>query len=121
MATATNADGVFASYRDALQRNDEQGIVDAFADDAELISYSERNRPSSAQRLQGRAAIQEMMREIVSRNLKHTIEDSIVGEDRFAYTERCVYPTGEQVMTTVIAEVRDGRIARQVGVEAWDE
>jgi ketosteroid isomerase-like protein len=121
MATATTADRVLASYRDALERNDERGIVDTFADDAELLSYSERNRPSGAQRVQGRPAIEEMMHEIVSRNLEHRIEDSVVGENRFAFTERCTYPSGEQVMSTVICEVRDGRIARQVGVEAWDE
>src|SRR5919112_1476532 len=98
MATAIAADQLLAAYRDALERRDAHALLDVFADDAVLVSYSERNRPSSA----------------------HTIEDAVVGDDRFAGTERCVYASGEHVVSTFICHLRDGKIARQVGVEAWD-
>jgi uncharacterized protein (TIGR02246 family) len=121
MATAIAADQLLAAYRDALERRDAHALLDVFADDAVLVSYSERNRPSSARRLEGRAAIEEEMNDVMARDMTHTIEDAVVGDDRFAGTERCVYASGEHVVSTFICHLRDGKIARQVGVEAWDE
>jgi uncharacterized protein (TIGR02246 family) len=121
MAIATTAADVFAALRQAWEFNDAEAILAAYADDAVLIGYSERNRPSSAERLQGRAAIEPFVRDVVARNLQHTLGDEVVGDDRFAAIETCVYPSGEQVVSAMVCDVRDGRIVRQVGVEAWDE
>ena len=54
-------------------------------------------------------------------DLTHEIGDEVVGDDRFAFTLKCTYPTGGLVMVAGICDVREGRITRQLGVEAWDE
>ena len=121
MATATAAHMALSHLRDGLHAHDEARVVEAYGDDAVVIAYSERNRPSSARRIEGRAAIQAWIHEVLSRNLEHRISDEVIGEDAFAYVETCRYPSGELVVGTYVCEVRDGRIARQVGAEAWDE
>ena len=49
------------------------------------------------------------------------VEDEVIGEGRVAFNEACEYPDGTRVLTATTLEVRDGKIVRQVNVEAWDE
>lgn len=121
MATAATAQDVLAEYREALHAHDEQRLLGVYADDAVVVAYSERSRPSSPQRIEGRAEIDAWLTDVMSRNLTHTVTDELAAGDRFAFSETCVYPTGEHVVGTYVCRVRDGRIAEQVGVEAWDE
>lgn len=120
MATTTSAESVLAAFRDALHRHDEQALIDVYAEDAVMTVYSERNRPSTARSAQGREQIAASIHDVMSRNLQHTISNEVASGDRFACTETCVYPTGEKVIGTLICDVRDGKIVRQVGGEAWD-
>jgi hypothetical protein len=121
MVAGTTADAALATLRQGLEGHDEQVLVGAYADDAVVIAYSERNRPGSAQRIEGREAIGRWMHDVMSRNLTHKVGDEVVGTDKFAFTETCTYPTGEHVVGTYVCDVRDGKIVRQVGSEAWDE
>ena len=121
MATTTAGHTVLANLRDALHAHDEQRLLEVYADDAVVISYSERNRPSSARRIEGHDAIAAWIHDYMSRNLKHAVSDEVIADDRFAYLETCEYPSGELVVGTYVCQVRDGRISRQVGAEAWDE
>jgi ketosteroid isomerase-like protein len=120
MATTASAESVLSAFRDALQGHDEQALLEVYDDDATVTVYSERNRPSTSRALEGRAQIEAWIHDVMSRNLTHTIGDEVAAGDRFACTETCVYPTGERVVGTLICEVRDGRIVREVGAEAWD-
>jgi hypothetical protein len=121
MTTEAAATDAFAALRDALVTHDEAALQSVYADDAVITSYSERNRPSSASTLSGRGEIDAWIHDVMARNLEHQVSDELVSGDRFAFIETCVYPTGEVVIGTHVCEVRDGRIAHQVGVEAWDE
>ena len=47
--------------------------------------------------------------------------DGFVAGDRAAITLLCTTPTGEQILTNAICELRDGRISRWDAVAAWDE
>ena len=121
MVAGPTADAALATLRQGLEGHDEQVAVSAYADDAVVIAYSERNRPGSAHPIEGREAIAEWMHDVMARNLTHKVADEVVGADRFAFTETCVYPTGERVVGAYICDVREGEIVRQVGSEAWDE
>jgi ketosteroid isomerase-like protein len=121
MATATAGNAALSNLREALHAHDEQRVLDAYAEDAVVIAYSERNRPSSARRIEGHDAIAAWVHEYMSRNLKHRVSDEVVADDGFAFQETCEYPSGELVVGTYVCQVRDGRISRQVGAEAWDE
>ena len=71
--------------------------------------------------LRGREAIAEYLKDVCGRDIKSCIEDEVVGEERIAFNEACQYPDGTRVLTATTLEVQDGKIARQVSVEAWDE
>ncbi len=120
MAVTATAQVALEALRAAVARKDYDALESCYADDAVAVSYSERNRPSSAEELRGRKAIVAAYREAPA-ELKHELTDEVAGEERFAFTMKCTYPTGELVMWTAICEVRDGLITRQVGVEAWDQ
>jgi len=115
------AASISRALREALERRDINAVRDLYADDAVAVTYSERNRPSSAEELRGRHAIEEMWREVERRNLTEEVLEEVVGENRFALTLQCTYPSGEKVIGTYICEVRDGKVVRQKGAEAWDE
>jgi hypothetical protein len=53
--------------------------------------------------------------------MTHRVENEVVGENRVAFNEACEYPDGTRVLGAQTLELRDGKIARQVNVEAWDE
>lgn len=120
MSVTATAQTALEAFRAALERKDYDALESCYADDAVYVGYSERNRPSSAQELRGPEAIGRAFREAPG-DLTHELQDEFAGEGRFAFTLKCTYPTGELVMGTSICEVRDGRITRQTGVEAWDE
>jgi ketosteroid isomerase-like protein len=120
MATAATAQDVFEAYRNAMERHDYGALGDLFADDAVAITYNERNRPSSAEKAQGRDAIVAMMGHGPD-DLQHRLTDEVLADDRLAFTLTCTYPSGELVVANYICDIRAGRIARQIGVEAWDE
>jgi hypothetical protein len=49
------------------------------------------------------------------------IDMQLVGDRGAAFTEACRYADGTNVLCAAVLELRDGQIARQVGVQAWDE
>jgi ketosteroid isomerase-like protein len=120
MSVATTAKTALDAFRAAMEGQDFDALESCYAEDAVYVSYSERNRPSSAEELCGRQAIGRAFRDAPG-ELTHELQDEVAGENRFAFTLKCTYPTGELVMATSVCEVRDHLITRQTGVEAWDE
>lgn len=53
--------------------------------------------------------------------MTHTVETSVAEGNRLAFTETCVYPDGAKVFCQAMLELKDGKIARQAVVQAWDE
>lgn len=50
-----------------------------------------------------------------------TVVDGVIAGDRGAIAIRCEYPQGGVVRENALIELRDGRIARWEGVQAWDQ
>jgi hypothetical protein len=111
----------FEALRRADEQNDVELLASFYADDAEACLISKDNPPSSPFELRGKEAISEYLRDVCGREMKHRIEREIVGEDRIAFNEACEYPDGTRVLAATTLEVKDGKISRQVTVEAWDE
>jgi hypothetical protein len=105
----------------ALESNDGQALIDLYAADAELQVIDRNHQPSHPLTLRGKSAIAEYWTDICGRALSHRVERMIAAGDSLAYDEACKYPDGTAVRCVAIVELRDGLIARQVGVQAWDE
>ncbi len=111
----------FEVMRQAIENLDAEQLVGLYADDAEMLTVNRYTTPSSPKVLRGKEEITEHLRDVCGWAMTHRIENEVLGEDRVAFNEACEYPDGTKVLCAATLEVRDGKITRQVNVEAWDE
>jgi nuclear transport factor 2 (NTF2) superfamily protein len=109
------------ALRRAIEERDAETLVGFYADEAELRTVNRNSTPSSPQVLRGKEEIAEYLRDVFGREMTHRIDMEVVGENRIAFNEACEYPDGTSVLGAETLELRDGKIVRQVNVEAWDE
>jgi ketosteroid isomerase-like protein len=117
--TATSFDA--AALKRSIEERDASSQLDMFADDATLEVVDKANPPSRPLVLSGRETIREFIEDTASRDMTHKVEDLVVDGDHVSYTVDCLYPDGLRVLCMATLELRDGRIARQRGIQAWDE
>jgi nuclear transport factor 2 (NTF2) superfamily protein len=111
----------FGTLRRAIEERDADTLAGFYADDAEIHTVNKNTTPSSPQVLRGKEEISEYLRDVCSREMTHRVENEVLGEERIAFIEACEYPDGTHVLGAETLELRDGKIVRQVNVEAWDE
>ena len=111
----------FETLRRAIEDRDAETLVGLYADDAELHTVNRNTTPSSPSVLKGKEEIAAYLRDVCGREMTHRVENEVVGEGRIAFMEACEYPDGTRVLGAGTLDVRDGKITRQVTVEAWDE
>jgi ketosteroid isomerase-like protein len=119
MTTTTHTfDG--AALRRAIEARDASTVLDLYDTDATIERVDADNPPSAPKRIAGRDAIRSMLEDVYSRDITHRVERVAVGDDAVGYAVRCEYPDGTRVVCSSVAELRDGRIAREIVVQAWD-
>jgi ketosteroid isomerase-like protein len=111
----------FEVLRRAQEQRDLDAMLDLYADDAEMRIVNRNTPPSSPYVVRGKEAIAEYLRDVFGRDMSHSIENEVVGEDRVAFNVACEYADGTRVLASENLEVRDGKVVRQVEVVAWDE
>jgi hypothetical protein len=121
MATSATKDFNFGDLKQALEHSDAATLVGLYADDAEMVIVDRNRPPGSPMTLSGREAIAAFWRDVCSRDMTHHVGHEVVGPDRAAFVEECAYPDGCHVMSAMTLDLRDGRIARHLTVQAWDE
>ncbi len=109
------------TFRRAAEGKDPDSMLGLYADDAEYVRVDRNSTPSSPMALRGKEEISEYLRDVFSRDMTHSIENEVLGEDRAAFNWACEYPDGTKVLAAETVELRDGKIVRQVSVQAWDE
>lgn len=110
-----------AALKKAIESRDGRMLASFYADDA-LVSICDRNNPPSRPReVKGKAAIGAFWDDICSRAMTHRVEPSVAEGNRLAFTQACAYPDGMKVLCLAMCELKDGKIARQTVVQAWDE
>jgi hypothetical protein len=112
-----DVDALRRAYRD----HDPAPLLDLYADDATIEMVDRRNQPSNPLRLDGREAIRAHLEDVLGRDMTHTIDIVAATGDAAAYSLRCLYSDGTRVVCAATAELRGGKIVREVGVQAWDE
>jgi ketosteroid isomerase-like protein len=118
--TTTTAGFDFARLRRAMEGADEAALMALYAEDAEMTVVDRDRPPSRPLRLTGKPAIAAFWRDVCGRDMTHELRDEVVGADRAAFVEHCTYPDGCRVMAAMTLELREGRIARHLTVQAWD-
>ncbi|OYD84762.1 nuclear transport factor 2 family protein [Azospirillum brasilense] len=111
----------FGDLKRAIEHSDADALVQFYADDAEMIIVDRNRPPSAPMTLSGKEEITAFWRDVCSRNMTHRVGREVVGAERAAFVEECAYPDGCHVMSAMTLDLRDGRIARHLTVQAWDE
>lgn len=120
MLTKTKAvDG--ASIKKAIEGRDGKMLSSFYADDALVRVIDRNNPPSKPREIRGRAAISTFWDDICSRAMTHKVDTTIAEGDNLAFTQACAYPDGTKVFCAATVELKNGLIARQTVVQAWDE
>jgi len=109
------------AFRRAAEGKDADSMLGLYADDAEYVRVDRSSTPSSPMTLRGKEEISEYLRDVFSRDMTHNIENEVVGDERAAFNWACEYSDGTRVLAAETVELRDGKIARHVSVQAWDE
>src|SRR4051812_7318463 len=111
----------FEILRRAYEERDPELAISLYADDAEVRIVDHTNPPSSPFELRGKEQIAGYLRDVLSREMTHRVENEVIGEDRVAFNVECQYPEGGRVLCAGTLEVHDGKIVRDVSVQAWEE
>jgi ketosteroid isomerase-like protein len=122
MSTTTNTTSPIdaAALRRAFADRDAAALLALYADDAEIELVDAQNTPSSPRRIKGREAIRAHLEDVLGRDMTHELDIVAAGDESLGYSVRCAYPDGMRVVCVATAQVKDGRIARELGVQAWD-
>ena len=119
-ATTNTTQSLDATLREAYRTHDANLLAGLYADDARVEIIDAGSPPSTPRRLEGKAAIETHLREVLARPMRHEVEIVAPSGDALGYLVRCRYPDGGRVVCSSLARLRDGRIAHEVGVQVWD-
>lgn len=121
MSTSITPSFDCAEFKRALEERDATGQLALYADDAEVALVDRINTPGSPRVLRGREEIRSWIEDICDRDMTHHVDMQVAGDGGAAFTEACRYPDGTNVLCVAVLELHNGLIAREVGVQAWDE
>jgi ketosteroid isomerase-like protein len=118
MTTKTTFD--VESLVQALEGPDVEGQLAHYADDAEVTITDSEHPPARPIRARGRDEIRARLEDIAGRDMTHRVTRAFANGEGGGYSLSCRYSTGEGVTCAAVFELRDGKISRLEGVQAWD-
>jgi SnoaL-like domain len=121
MATTTHTTFDVDALSRSIEQRDVETQMSLFADDAEVVAYDQSNPPASPAVARGKDEIRKALEDVFSRDMKHRVFGAQANGERGAYGIECEYPDGKRVVCAALLDLRDGKIVRQVGLQAWDE
>jgi ketosteroid isomerase-like protein len=121
MSTDTTTQFDLATFVRTLEQRDAEGQLALYADDAEVTLADRITQPGSPRVLHGKGEIRTWVEDVCARDMTHRVTSSLGTADGAAFIESCRYADGTNVLCAAVLELRDGRIAKLTGVQAWDE
>jgi len=109
------------AFKQAIEERDGSAQLAMYADDAEVTLVDQASRPSAPRVLRGSEEIQAWIEDVCGRDMTHRVQHTVQDDGGAAFTEACRYPDGTGVVCATVLEIDNGVVARQIGVQAWDE
>jgi SnoaL-like domain len=109
-----------ARLKRAIEGRNARALAALYGEDAVVQIIDRDNPPSKPRSLEGRGAISAYFDEVYERDMTHKIESGVAVGKRLAFTQSCAYPDGTRVFCSAMVELKGGKIARQIVVQAWD-
>ncbi|WP_055489270.1 nuclear transport factor 2 family protein [Streptomyces sp. TP-A0356] len=121
MGTAAGTAFDTETLRRGIEGEDAATLLSLYTDDAEIRIIDRNTQPSHPKVLHGRHEIGDMLDDVYSRDMTHHLDQCVVQGDHVAFTESCRYADGVRVLANSMVSLRDGKIAEQILIQAWDE
>lgn len=121
MGTGTRSAFDTDTLRRGVEGHTPETLLSLYRDDAEIRIVNRDATPSRPRVVSGRDAIGAMLADVYGRDMTHKLEQCVVQGDHAAFSESCRYPDGPRVLAESMITLRDGKIAEQVVIEAWDD
>jgi hypothetical protein len=118
MTTAAKFD--LEALRRGQEEHDLGAVSSVYADDAEVRIVDSSNPPSRPRTLRGKEEVTAFWEDVLGRGMTHKVERLFATDDQGACRMACEYPDGVRVVCTSVCDLADGKIAREVIVQAWD-
>ena len=110
----------FASFKKAVEGRHAANWISLYADDAEWIEYRHHSPPRAPNIMRGRDTIATFLERVCSQPLTLAVEDEIVGDGRAAFRLIVGLDAGRRIIEHIMIYFVEGKIVREVDVEAWD-
>lgn len=111
----------FSAFKQAIIAQDVEAWASFYAIDAEWIECRHMHPPRAPNRIVGKSDIKAFLSEVKRSDVALAVSDEVIGPTRAAYCLTCTLSDGERrIIEHVIIHYADGKITRQVDVEAWD-
>lgn len=117
---ATSGGFDYAAFKRAFEAQDIETWLSFFDENAEWIEYRHNAPPASPNRMCGKSEIGAVLGRVKSSNVRLELSDEVLGPTRAAFCVTCTLFSGRKIIEHVILHLKDGKILRQVDVEAWD-
>jgi SnoaL-like domain len=104
----------------AIETRDAKAMQRFYGENAHLRVIDRDHPPSRPLEVVGHGAIRAYFDDVCGHTMIHKVENGCVNSDRLAFTQACAYPDGTRVFCATVAELKDGKIASQTIVQAWD-
>ena len=110
----------YAAFKSAFETRDIETWLSFFDENAERIEYRHNAPPASPNRMRGKSEIGALLARVKSSDVRLELSDEVLGTTRAAFCVTCTLPDGRRIIENVIVHLKEGKIIRQVDVEAWD-
>lgn len=107
-------------YADAVVGLDAERWLAFYDAEAEWIEYRHADPPRSPHVMCGVEEIGRFLRGVCAAPLAIEVDNLVADDHGAAFTLTVTRPDEGRIIENVILEHRDGRIVRQIDVEAWD-
>jgi limonene-1,2-epoxide hydrolase len=108
-------------FAQATEERDASTQLSMYAADATVTIADRISQPGSPRVLHGREQIKGWIEDVTGRDMTHAVQHSVSDDRGAAFTVACRYADGTNVLCATVVELRDGAIASQTIVQAWDE
>jgi len=118
MANATSLTAT--ALKHAIENREAKTLIGFYADNASMKIIDRDHPPSKPMELTGKSEIARYYEDVCGRAMTHRVDAVVADAERLAFTQACAYPDGARVFCTAMADLAEGKIVRQVAVQAWD-
>jgi SnoaL-like domain len=109
----------FDHLKRSMESWDVEALLELYADDVEQIEMDDAT-PPAAPRVRHKSDLVGIFRHCHDAAIDISLDNPVVGDDRLACTITCRFDGGRRVVANSIMDLRDGRIVRQLDVQARD-